>query len=345
MPATPTTPAPAAPPTPLHYPHSTRQLTFHPSLCAVVDQYASRKQIMHTLFYGPASSGKLTLARRLVAKHTGLSEEAVDRQTRHHFVLKDKEFVFYKTPVHFEMNVADFLPNHQKALIELLREIAKTLNVSRNTYKLIILQNADELSRSVQHQLRRMMEVFYSTCRLLFLSHSLDRIDQTLQSRFVCMRVPRPRTELMAVDSQALPSVCAQTVHEWLGDRAKEDASEVTVTDHAVQQLWRALLRKALPVQTIRKWVRVISMTRLAHADILQQLLLKLLAKSSGLTTPHHQRLCALTNYYIHQHALMQQAHNGELQLELLLCAWHTSVHGTEEQLAALERRTQTEVV
>ena len=162
----------------------------------------------HTLykFYGPPSSGKLTLARQLIAVHTHMPVALVERLTPHAYQLRDKEFPFYKTNVHFEMSVADFVPNHQKALIELLQELSKTLNVSRNSYKIILLHEADQLSRPIQYQLRRMMEVFYTTCRLVFLSHSLDRLDQTLQSRFVCVRVPRPRSELMRVLVSTAPN-------------------------------------------------------------------------------------------------------------------------------------------
>ena len=62
---------PSAPPTvtlenPLVYPRALDELTFHPSICAIVDQYAQRGEIMHTLFYGPASSGKTTLVNRVL---------------------------------------------------------------------------------------------------------------------------------------------------------------------------------------------------------------------------------------------------------------------------------------
>lgn len=331
----------------LRYPYPPSSLQFHPALSSVLTQYATRKEIMHTLFYGPPSSGKLTLARQLIAVHTHMPIAIVERLTTHTYQLRDKEFPFYKTVVHFEMSVADFVPNHQKTLIELLQELSKTLNVSRNTYKIILLHEADQLSRPIQYQLRRMMEVFYTTCRLVFLSHNLDRLDQTLQSRIVCVRVPRPRSELMHVrpssESNLVPPSLPPTVEQWLTRQADTLGVHYTHTiiDHTVDQLWRALLRKTIPLPTFRKWVRVISMTHLSVDNVMYRLLLKRIVK----TPTEMANYNAIVNYYLHQHDMLRHSHNGELQLEMLLCALHTSLHGSSEAFGLLMRRVRDDVV
>ena len=347
------------PPTP--FPYNMQQLVFHPSLCGVVDQYASRKEIMHTLFYGPPSSGKLTLARRLVARHFGLPVSTISRHVQHTYTIKDKTFPFYKSSVHFEINSVDFLPNQQKALLELLQDLAKTLNVFRNKYKVVVIQNADRLTRDIQHQLRRMMEVFYSTCRLLFISHSLDRIDQTLQSRFVCLRVPRPRVDVMAVPHPDTPTsptagdtttaispksiVVPYTVDSWMRTQcAKAQLGTQTIVDYAISQLWRALSRKNVPVSTFRKWARLISMTQLCHLDVVFPLLLKLSLRNDD--HPDLRRdLLEVTNYYLHHHELLNRTQTCELQLEMLLVAFHAYIHRPHTVFANLCSNVHADVV
>lgn len=316
---------------------------------------------MHTLFYGPPSSGKLTLARQLIAQHTQLPLSSVERLHRHTYQLRDKEFPFYKTPVHFEMSVADFVPNHQKALIELLQELSKTLNVSRNTYKIILLREADLLSRPIQHQLRRMMEVFYTTCRLVFISHSLDRLDQTLQSRFVCVRVPRPRPEMMEWAESTTPTITPTpttpnnpstpqtpqtpplTIDQWLNHQSSTMGPmyHQTIADHTVDQLWRALLRKTIPLPTFRKWIRLMTMTQLSPDDIVYRLLLKRISKTPAEATSYN----AVVNYYLHQYERLKHANHGEIQLETLLCALHTSLHGSKEAFERVVERVTRDIV
>lgn len=326
---------PSAPPTvtlenPLVYPRALDELTFHPSICAIVDQYAQRGEIMHTLFYGPASSGKTTLARRLINVHTQHAPTTLLRRTHHTYRVKDRFFPFYKTSVHFEIDVADFSPHHQKALIELLQELARTLNVSRNAYKLLLLKNTDLLSRAIQHQLRRMMELFYSTCRLVFLSHSLDRIDPTLLSRFVCVRVPRPRLDCLTTTADDVPRF---TVQEWVRQQA-DGANITSIVDTAVEQLWRALLRKVFAPSSVRKWVRIITLTKLPHVHIVHRLVQKCIARYPK-TRKQHVHLLSVVNYYLHLHA---HGMRKEFQIETLLVLMHARLHQPAVFEAARQR-------
>ena len=164
--------------------------------------------------------------------------------------------------MHFELNVADFSSHRQNALIELLQDLAKTLNVSRNCYKIIVMRNVELLHRPIQHQLRRMLELFYSTCRLLFVCHSLDCLDVTLQSRFVTIRVPAP---------SCIRSHTQDSMPTWLSERL-QTYNLPDIVEHVQGQLWTVLQRKTLPITLLRKWIRIVTMTHLPLVQILMYL-------------------------------------------------------------------------
>lgn len=291
----------------------THDAVYHPQLSANLRTYAERNEILHTLFYGPPASGKMTLVRQLIADHMHVPVTTVQRTQPHTYRIKDREFPFYKTTVHFELSVADFSPLRQNALIELLQDLAKTLNVSRNCYKLIIVRNVELLHRSVQHQLRRMMELFYSTCRLLFVCHSLDCLDVTLQSRFVTVRVPMP-DRLRSSEGKAAASDPV-SISTWLNQRMK--AYDIPdIVEHVQDHLWAVLQRKTLPILSLRKWIRIVTMTHLPLVRILLNLYGRLAARYPKRRTLH-QRVYEITNACLHLHAI---GYRKEFQPELLLC-------------------------
>lgn len=293
-------------------------VVYHPEIAARMRTYAARGELMHTCFYGPIGSGKMTLVRLLIAAHMGVPVSTVMRTKQHMYAQKDREFPFYKTTVHFELNVADFSPNHHRTMMVLLQELAKTLNVSRNCHKLVVVRNAELLDRPVQHQLRRMMELFYSTCRLLFVSHSLDRLDVTLHSRFVAVRVPFPACLVGTSMSEHVPedaSAPQVSTATWLSHQM-EVRGLPNIQTSIVDSLWGTLQRKTFPVMALRKWVRIATMTHLSFPDMVYELcdrFTQRYAKHPVLL----QRMHETVNGCMHLYAV---GYRKEFQPELLLC-------------------------
>lgn len=57
---------------------------------------------------------------------------------------------------------------------------------------MILLSNVDQLTRDAQHALRRTMEKYISTCRLILCANSTSRVLPAIRSRCVRIRVPAP---------------------------------------------------------------------------------------------------------------------------------------------------------
>ena len=310
----------------LTYPPREQAHVFHKQIYEQIANYAKCTDIMHTLFYGPACSGKLHTARAFISLHTSVNVQNIKR-VAHEYKTKEKHFPFFKSSVHFEIDVNDFGTNNQSHLMELIQELSRTLNVSRNTYKIILLRHAEALTRSTQHQLRRMMELFYTTTRLIMISSSLDRIDVTIQSRLVCIRMP------MLGSAETQPEVCLK-MDQWLKTTVA-DMNCIDVSTECTQQLWRVLNKKSkLGTTALRKWVKVIQFTQLPHTDILLLLYSKVCAKFSK-DRALHKHLLSVINYYLHTQNV---GYRKDFQLEMILFIMYFSIHHREMFDAYVER-------
>jgi DNA polymerase III delta prime subunit len=337
---------------------STREVTRrHASdMYKSVENYARCDDIIHTAFYGPPGSGKLALARELIAIHTN-TDPTPHTRVCHYYKVKDREFPFFKSSVHFEMDVHDFPPSQPGCLMDLLQELSRTLNVSRNSYKLIVLRNAEKLTRTVQHQLRRMMELFYTTCRVILLTRSLDCIDHTIQSRMVCIRVPLA-TDDDDDDSSAGSSASSRLDHirpgntavtAWLAEliihpldatatatATATDAPDavLSVLSRVVQQLATVVTRKKFGIVAFRKLIRLISFTQLPEIEIVHQVYLKVVTRFAS-DVKLQVELLSLLNYYMYMHEVGSRK---EFHLEMAACAMYAAVH----ERAIFEQLLQT---
>jgi len=66
------------------------------------------------------------------------------------------------------------------------------------SFKILLITEADRLSRQAQAALRRTMEKFSAQCRIILLCNSCSRIIEPLRSRCLGIRIPAPRTEEIA---------------------------------------------------------------------------------------------------------------------------------------------------
>lgn len=72
-------------------------------------------------------------------------------------------------------------------------------------YKVVILNEVDKMTKNAQHALRRTMEKYMSTCRLILICSSLSRLIPPLQSRCLAIRVPAHSQENLEI---AVKAVC-----------------------------------------------------------------------------------------------------------------------------------------
>jgi len=198
-------------------------------------------------------------------------------------------------------------------MMDLIQELSRTLNVSRNTYKIILIRHTEELTQSIQHQLRRMMELFYTTSRLVMLSSSLDRIDTTIQSRLVCVRMPMLSKRFSS----------AHKMGDWLKGLLV-DMECIDINAECIQQLWRVLSKKtSMGVATLRKWTRMIQFTQLQHIVITLHLYNKVCSRCMT-DKVLHKDLLSVINYYLF---MQDVGFRKDFQLEMVLYVMYVAIH------------------
>lgn len=105
------------------------------------------------------------------------------------------EFNIVASVYHLEITPSD-VGNFDRVVIQdLLKEVAQTQQVdqsARQRFKVVVINEADHLSRDAQAALRRTMEKYSPNLRLILLANSTANIIAPIRSRTLLVRVAAP---------------------------------------------------------------------------------------------------------------------------------------------------------
>jgi len=100
---------------------------------------------------------------------------------------------------HIELNPADAGIYDRAVVQEVIKEMAETYTVptsgQQHAFRVVVLTEVDRLSHGAQNALRRTMEKYMTTCRLILCCESASRVILPLRSRCLAIRVPSPTIE------------------------------------------------------------------------------------------------------------------------------------------------------
>lgn len=228
-------------------------------------KYAKSPMLLHTMFSGPRGCGKLFHAFKLLACHMNVSFSQIVRRKKRLHEVDDKTFPFLQSQYHFEIDVAHFNAsfNSQKIIVDMINEFAKSKNVANNKHNIIFIKNADLLLVRIQYQLRRLMEDMYSTARLFLFVKCVARIDDTICSR--CLRIKIRYLPVAVVNDiirkvySPLSSVPVETTNGSLQVLKADNTTTTTTTTttiHTTSNFHSALLhvdyeRNNIPQQSV----------------------------------------------------------------------------------------------
>ena len=180
-------------------PKTLEELTIHPDATEILSKISQTNSFPHLLFCGPPGSGKKT---RVLAFLRALFQAEIEhlRSEYRTIEVNDKkiEVLVTSSPYHVEITPAD-AGNYDRHVISFfLKEVAASATVSKSPIKIVVINEANRLSRLAQQALRRTMEKYARTCRLILIGDSLSQIIEPIRSRCLVIRTPRVNSEAIS---------------------------------------------------------------------------------------------------------------------------------------------------
>ncbi len=164
-------------------------------------RFAETKAMPHCLFAGPPGSGKTTAA--LCLAHDLFGERFMD--------------------AFMELNASD--ARGIDVVRTTVKEFARIATISEVPFKILVLDEADNMTADAQHALRRTMERYTDTCRFVLSCNYSGKIIEPIQSRCAIFRFV-PLNEEEVADYLKTIGEKEQVRLEDSGLRALTDASE-----------------------------------------------------------------------------------------------------------------------
>jgi len=138
-------------------------------------RFAETKAMPHCLFAGPPGSGKTTAA--LCLAHDLFGERFMD--------------------AFMELNASD--ARGIDVIRTTVKEFARIATISEVPFKILVLDEADNMTADAQHALRRTMERYTDTCRFVLSCNYSGKIIEPIQSRCAIFRfVPLSEQDVAA---------------------------------------------------------------------------------------------------------------------------------------------------
>ena len=174
-------------------PSTLGDLSYHSDLSRLLDRLGESGDIPHLLFYGPSGAGKKTRILALLHKIFGANVMKVKCEVRNFKAGSlNTEITVLQSNVHIDMTPSDVGFKDKVVVQQMIKEIASSKNPDGRSFKVLVLNQADHLTDEAQAALRRTLEKYTATTRVVLVANSLCRIIAPLRSRCLGIRVASP---------------------------------------------------------------------------------------------------------------------------------------------------------
>jgi len=182
-----------------HRPKAIDGLDYHKKLGNMLKKLALSEDLPHLLIYGPNGAGKKTRIMGFLQELYGSGVHKVKMDPWEFKVSATSstkvEIAILSSNYHLDITPSDAEHYDRVVLQKLIKEVASVQQFdtkTQRTFKVIVINEVDRLTREAQAALRRTMEKYVHACRLILCCENLGRVIQPLRSRCLLLRVPAP---------------------------------------------------------------------------------------------------------------------------------------------------------
>ena len=180
-------------------PKTLEDLTFHPNQTKLLKSLSDNSEFPHLIFYGPDGAGKKTRVHCFLSKVYGdgiYKMNTINKELK----LKSKNISYMVTSsnYHLEFCPSDLGNNDKFIISHVIKEtssFAQLDSESQKNFKVIVLLEADKMTKEAQSALRRTMEKYSENCRIIMVVNDLSSIIDPIRSRCFALRIPSPKKE------------------------------------------------------------------------------------------------------------------------------------------------------
>ena len=180
-------------------PKTLDDLTFHPNQTKLLKSLADNSEFPHLIFYGPDGAGKKTRVHCFLSKVYGegiYKMNTINKELK----LKSKNISYMVTSsnYHLEFCPSDVGNNDKFIISHVIKETSSFTQLDTETqknFKVIVLLEADKMTKEAQSALRRTMEKYSENCRIIMVVNDLSSIIDPIRSRCFSLRIPAPKKE------------------------------------------------------------------------------------------------------------------------------------------------------
>ena len=180
-------------------PKTLEDLTFHPNQTKLLQSLADNSEFPHLIFYGPDGAGKKTRVHCFLSKVYG---EGIYKMNTINKELKIKSksisYMVTSSNYHLEFCPSDVGNNDKFIISHVIKETSSFSQLdaeSQKNFKVIVLLEADKMTKEAQSALRRTMEKYSENCRIIMVVNDLASIIDPIRSRCFALRIPAPNKD------------------------------------------------------------------------------------------------------------------------------------------------------
>lgn len=149
------------------------------------------------LFVGPSGAGKSTRVHALLREIYGAGVESTKVETRTvapnpNTPSSTIDIQVVVSNYHLALTPSDVGGKDRAVVMQLIKEVAAHPPLGGHTFKIVVIDEASSLSGQAQAALRRTMEKYMKTCRIILTCDSASKIIPPLRSRCLPVRVGAP---------------------------------------------------------------------------------------------------------------------------------------------------------